>query len=158
GDTVDENESEQLRLHVFNPVGVDVAFPGGDETFANGTIYDDDATLPDTPIASVNEPSVVEGDAGTTTLRFTLSLDLVLADAPSAALEPEDFFFTRTAGEDYDAIDPTTIPSAACAPCPYTTLFRSGDTVDENESEQLRLHVFNPVGVDVAFPGGDETF
>ena len=64
GDTLDEFD-ETFSVDLANPVGVAVADGSG-----VGTIVDDDAA----PLVSIDDVSVTEGDAGTTTASFTVSL------------------------------------------------------------------------------------
>ena len=89
GDTKDEFD-ETFSVDLTNPVGVAVADGTG-----VGTIVDDDAA----PLVSVDDVTVTEGDAGTTTATFTVSLSAPSgkpiavdhASAPGTAAAPADF-------------------------------------------------------------------
>ena len=89
GDTRDEFD-ETYAVDVTNPVGATVADGTG-----LGTIVDDDAA----PLVSIDDVSMTEGDAGTTTATFTVSLSapsgkpiaVDYASAPGTAVAPADF-------------------------------------------------------------------
>ena len=93
GDTFTEDD-ETFRVRLSNLTGdADLTRPLG-----NGTI------LTDEPIAriSVNDTSTSEGDAGTSTVRFTVMLSEATVDAVTMDYTTADD--TATAGEDYTAI------------------------------------------------------
>jgi Calx-beta domain len=89
GDTKDEFD-ETFAVDVANPVGVTVADGTG-----VGTIVDDDAA----PLVSIDDVSMTEGDAGSTTATFSVTLSVPsgkpigvdYATAPGTAGAPSDF-------------------------------------------------------------------
>ena len=87
GDTQDEN-NEAFIVNILNPRNTNnptgppaVSNPGGDTGF--GVILDDDA-----PVVTVSDASVTEGNAGTTQLRFSVSLS-------QPSVQPVQLFYTN---------------------------------------------------------------
>ena len=72
GDTDGTELTEYVGLQLSNLAGAAQFAFGDPELFVYGTIYDDD---PWTPQISIGDASVVEGDSGTTAMRFTVVLD-----------------------------------------------------------------------------------
>ena len=95
GDTRDEFD-ETFSVDLSNPVGVAVADRPG-----VGTIVDDDAA----PIVSIDDVSVTEGDAGTTTASFTVSLS-----APSGKPIAVDYASAPA--------PPSPLPTSPASPAP----------------------------------------
>src|SRR6185295_5452081 len=131
--------------------GVDVGFNGSTEWSAQGSIYDDDGAgdPAPSPIVSASQATVVEGDGPDVTMRFMVTLDRVSSTPVSVDVETQDS--NATAGDDYDAVDPTTLtfaPGDTAIEVPVTV---HGDTLDEGDAEFLVLHLFNGVGADLGF-------
>ena len=88
GDTIDEGPSETFQVNLSNPGGATIA----DEQ-ATGTITDDDATI------SIGDATVTEGNSGTTTATFNVTLSsqsasTVMVDwdtADGTAMSPSDY-------------------------------------------------------------------
>ncbi len=129
GDVIDES-NETFVVNLANLVGS----PGriGDAQ-AVGTITDDDAP----PVLSVNDTSVTEGNAGTATATFTISLS-----APSSQAVSVNWATTAgtaTAGSDFvGANGSRTIAAGATTATVGITV--NGDIVDEpNETFSIQL-------------------
>ena len=121
GDVLDEaNETVTVRLK--DPVNAAVSTAIG-----TGTITDDDAT----PMLSISEPSVSEGDSGATALTYTVTLSAAsgrqvtvrYADAGTG---------TATSGTDYTAIAAGTLIFAAGTTSQTFSVLVTGDTVNES--------------------------
>ncbi len=107
------------------------------------TLSDDDLNT----AASVNDPSVTEGDAGTTTLQFTVSLDAP-APAGGATIDYATSDGSATAGSDYTGIGTTTLSFLAGETSKTVDVTITGD--DEVErNETLTLTLSNPTGTNV---------
>jgi chitinase len=129
GDVLDE-PSETFVVNLSNLVGS----PGtiGDAQ-GLGTITDDDGL----PVLSVNDTTVVEGDAGVTTATFTISL--APASGRSVTVNWATTAGTATAGTDYVATSGVrTIAAGSTSATVNITV--NGDTVDEpNETFGISL-------------------
>ncbi len=143
GDVVDEAD-ETFTLALSNPANATIA-----DGSATGTITDDDAP----PTLSVNDVSVTEGNAGTTTATFTVSLSAASGNAVTFdwATSPG----TAAAGVDYvTASGGRTIAAGATSATIAITV--NGDVVDEvNESFTVALS--NPAGATVSDGSGAGT-
>ena len=117
GDTIDE-VNETFSVDLAGAVNATI----GDGQ-AVGTITDDDG-----PAISIDNVSVTEGNAGTVTADFTLSLS---ASSPQeVTVEYETIDDTATAGEDYVAVD--AVASFAPRQTEQTlSITVNGDTADE---------------------------
>jgi hypothetical protein len=104
-----------------------------------GTILDDDST----PDFSVDDPSVVEGDAGTTTLTFTVSLSQMVAAPTSVDVTTADGTAVQPA--DYVAIATTTVVFPANSVSQPVVVTVNSDLLDEDD-ETLFLDLTNPQG------------
>ena len=136
GDTTLEND-ETFGVALSNLVNVTAG-----TTIATGTIVNDDAQ----PSLSVDDPVIDEGNAGSATMTFTLSLSnpsafpvsVDVATADNTANAPSDYTPTTTTltfnpGQTTASVDVSVI----------------GDTVFEG-NELLELHLSNPVGATIA--------
>ena len=145
GDTTDElNET-----FVVNLTGL-VGSPGqiGDSQ-AVGTIVDNDPL----PTLSVNDVSVTEGNAGTTTATFTVSLSAASGNAVTFdwASAPG----TAAAGTDYvSATGSRTIAAGATSATIAVTV--NGDAVDEN-NESFTVGLSNPANATISDGSGTGT-
>ena len=97
GDTITE-PNETVLLNLSNAGNATIA-----DTQGSGSITNDDAE----PAISVNDVSVAEGNAGTSTLTLTVSLDR--ASASTVTVDYATANNTATAGSDYTAIGATTL-------------------------------------------------
>jgi hypothetical protein len=143
GDTLDEGD-ETFTLNLSSPVNATIA--GGSGT---GTIIDDDAL----PTLSVNNVPVPEGNAGTTTATFTVSLSA--ASAKTVTFNWATVAGTATAGTDYVTASGirTIAAGATTATIPITV---KGDTLDELD-ETFTLNLSNPVNATIAGGSGTGT-
>lgn len=103
GDTADEG-SESVLLNLTNPTNSTIA-----DTQGSGTITNDD-----TPLISVDDVTVNEGDAGTTTFSFTVSLSTA-AGPGGVTFDIATANGTANTGTDYTAKSLTsqTIPEGS---------------------------------------------
>jgi alpha-tubulin suppressor-like RCC1 family protein len=128
GDAVDEpNETFAVAL-----------FSGSNATISDasglGLIADDDAA----PTLSINDVTVAEGNAGTTTGSFTVSLSAASGQTVTVAAATADG--TALAGSDYVAAGPTTLTFAPGDTAKTFSVTVSGDAVDEsNETFTVAL-------------------
>jgi GH18 family chitinase len=142
GDTTVE-PSETLTVTLSNPTGATLA-----TTTATGTITNDDAT-PATvtpPTISVANTTVAEGNSGSRTLAFTVSLSKASATAVTVNYATSNG--TAIAGQDYTATSGT----ATFAPgvlSQQVNVAVTGDTTVE-PSETLTVTLSNPTGATLA--------
>lgn len=127
GDTRDEPD-ETFTVALSAPVNAAIGTATG-----TGTILDDDAR----PSLRVNDVSVTEGNAATTSLTFTLTLSAASGMEVSVAAASADG--TAVAGADYTAVSTTvTFPPGVISRT--VTVPVAGDLLDEpNETFTLRL-------------------
>ncbi len=130
GDVLDE-ANETFTLNLSNPTNATLADGTG-----LGTIADDDAP----PTIAIDDVSVVEGNSGTVTLAFTVTLS-----APSGLSVGVDYATangTATAGSDYVATSGrlTFGPGITSLPLAVTV---NGDTINE-ASETVLVNLTNP--------------
>lgn len=133
GDTTPELD-ETLSVTVSNAVGANIATATG-----TGTIQNDDAA----PNLSVNDVSLAEGNAGTTTFSFTVSLSAP-APAGGVTFDIATANNTATAGSDYTAATLTaqTIPAGSST---YTfSVNVNGDVLGE-QNETFSVNITNVV-------------
>ncbi len=119
GDLLDEEDSETFSVELSNASNVTLA-----DSSAEGTIFDDDPL----PTLSIANASVTEGNSGTTSLNFLVSLD-----APSGRTVTVTYATsagTATAGVDYVATSGslTFTPGDTQETVSITV---NGDTIDE---------------------------
>ncbi|WP_160114217.1 Calx-beta domain-containing protein [Aquimarina sp. AU119] len=102
---------------------------------------------------SVNDPSIAEGNVGTTTLQFTVNLDAP-APAGGATVDYATSNGSATAGSDYTAISTTTLSFLAGESSKTVDITITGDQTVEID-ETLTLTLSNPTGTNVII--GDST-
>lgn len=108
GDTSAE-APEGFGVHIFDPVGAEVVFPGN----GFGTIFDDDDGAPAQKLLTLSDGEIQEGNSGTTALNFTVSL----SEASS-----------ETVTVDYETLDDTAIAGADYTAASGTLTFNPGET------------------------------
>ncbi|MBM4070068.1 MAG: hypothetical protein FJ271_14115 [Planctomycetes bacterium] len=101
---------------------------------------------PATPSITVADVSVTEGNAGTTTATFTLTLSQAATQAVSVAYATADQ--TALAGSDYQAISGTVTFAAGQTQRTVSVLVNGDTTVEPNETFLFKLS--NPVGATLA--------
>lgn len=139
GDTLVEG-NETLTLSLSSPAGATLA-----RGSATGTIVNDDVA-PVLPTVSVADASVTEGNAGTTTLAFTVTLSQAATGAVNVHYATADG--TATAGSDYTA-GSGTLTFAAGETSKVVNISVAGDTLVES-NETLTLNLSSPSGATIA--------
>ena len=140
----DPEGNERFHLMLFNPVGA--APPTLDGLV---TIIDDDI-----PKVTVNNPSVLEGAAGTLTpIVFTLSLGAPLTSTASLRFATADV--TARAGLDYIATNGIVVFPAGTTN-QSVIVWATGDDLPEGD-EALLLQLFDPVNVALQFAAASAT-
>jgi hypothetical protein len=141
--TVEADETFYLRLS--SPVGGTVADGSG-----VGRITNDDVAVV-LPTLSVNDVTVTEGDAGTTSATFTITRAGSTTGASSVQWFTADG--TATSSADYVPVAATVVEFAAGETTKTVTVDVNGDTaVEANETYTVRLTA--PVGATIADGSG----
>ena len=131
GDTINEpNETVVITLSGAS-TGSTIGTASG-----TGTITDDD-----TPTFSINSPSVTEGDSGSVTMTFTVSLNP--AGTSQHTVDYSQTGGTASSGTDYTAVSSGRLTFAAGTTSQTITVSVTGDTTDEGASETVVLTLSN---------------
>ncbi len=136
GDTLDEPD-ETFTVNLSNAVNATIADGQG-----VGTILDDDPE----PTLSISDTSVTEGDGGTTTAVFTVTLSAASGRVVSVTYATADG--TATAGADYVAASGT-LTFAPGETTRTLTVTVIGDTLDEPD-ETFTVNLSNAVNATIA--------
>ncbi len=141
GDTAEEGD-EDLMLSIDNASGgVAIITP-----HLSGTIIDDDATEPQTPLLSIASAALTEGDAGTTDMIFDVTLNRAATNVVSVDYASEED--TATADIDYASVSGTlTFQVGETSRSIAVPII--GDTFSE-DNERFRVRLSNLSG-DAAF-------
>ena len=134
GDTINE-ANETVIVTLSSASGADIVTASG-----TGTITDDD-----TPMFSINSPSVVEGDSSTTNLEFTVTLSPASYQATTVDYATATSG-TATAGTDFTAISATTLTFAAGDTSKTFMVSVTGDATDEGAGETVVAALSNATG------------
>jgi large repetitive protein len=140
GDTLDEDD-ETFTVTLSGPTNATIADGSG-----LGTITDDDAA----PTLSIGDATVTEGDAGTSTATFAISLSS--ASSKTVSVDWGTNAGTATAGTDYV----TTSGSRTFAPgdtSKTVTITVDGDTLDEDD-ETFTVTLSGPTNATIADGSG----
>ena len=138
------NGSETLEVDITD--GSSIFDAAGNAAVANQT-SNNTATLNNNQIsASINDPSVAEGDSGSTTLQFTVTLDNP-APVGGATIDYATSNGTATAGSDYTAASGT-VSFSAGETSKTIDVTVAGDATVEND-ETLTITLSNPTGTSV---------
>ena len=142
-DNVNET-NETFRVSIGNvPSGVN----RGNPSAATVTINDDDSggtiTPPATPQVSINNPSVVEGDSGTASLRFVVSLSA--GAAGEVTVDYRTSGGTATSGNDYAQVAGGTLTFQSGERQKSITVNVNGDDIDEDD-ETVVIQLSNLTG------------
>jgi Domain of unknown function (DUF4347)/Calx-beta domain/FG-GAP-like repeat/WD40-like Beta Propeller Repeat len=130
--------SETFTLTIRDPQNATIAT----NNTATVTIQNDD--LPPLPVLSMTAPqSVLEGNTGTTTYRFSLSLSA--ASATPVTVEYRTIAGTATAGSDFTAVTNGSVTFAAGVLTQTIDIAVNGDTRFETD-ETFSVELFNPSG------------
>jgi hypothetical protein len=140
GDTLDE-ANETYGVTVSNPGNATIADGSG-----LGTIIDDDAA----PALSVDDVSLSEGNAGTTTATFTVTQSAVSGQA--VTFDWTTAAGTATAGTDYVAASGSKTIAAGSTTTTFTVTV-NGDVMDEID-ETFGITLSNPGNATIADGSG----
>ncbi|MCX7059662.1 MAG: S8 family serine peptidase [Gammaproteobacteria bacterium] len=145
---IDNEGDETFFVNLSSPVGLVI-----DDGQGVVTIVNDDA--PALPTASVNDVSVTEGNAGTRTVSFTVTLSAPAPATGTTSLRIATAPGTATAGSDYVSSSGTMTFTAG-----QTSRTRSvtinGDTAQEG-NETFFANLSSPVGLTIADSQGVAT-
>ncbi len=144
GDTTVEPD-ETFNVNVTNVLGASVIDGTG-----TGTIQNDDV-----PTISINDVNVLEGDSGTTTASFTVSLSAP-APAGGVSFTVNTADGTASAGSDYVAITNGTGSISAGNSSTTVSVTVNGDTTDE-PNETFFVNLSSPSGATIADGQGTGT-
>ncbi len=149
--TEDDSADEETGM-ITATVETGTGYTVGTGNTASVNVNDDDAA----PMLAIDSPSVAEGDAGSTTLSYTVTLTgeteqevmVDYADATSGS---------ATSGTDYTAIAGGTLtfaPGTTTQPIDVTVM---GDTADEGDGETVIVTLSNPVNATITTTTGTGT-
>jgi hypothetical protein len=145
GDTVVE-PNETFLVTLSSPTNATIADNQG-----QGTIVNDDN--PTAPTLSINDVSRNEGNSGTTSFTFTVSLSAASTQAVTVVAQtatgPTGSAAPATAGSDYTATGPTTLTIAPGTTSQPFTVPVIGDT-DEEADETFVVNLTGPNNATIA--------
>ncbi len=145
GDTRNEGLIESLTVTLSSPSGADLADPS-----ASVTLVDEEGPI----FAYSSDTRVVEGNSGTRSLVFTLSLSAAPASGQPVNVRYATSDQTATTADaDYTALTPGTLTFAAGQKSATVGVLVNGDTKLEPD-ETLRLAFSSPVGLVIADRAG----
>ncbi len=145
GDELDEAD-ETILARLSSPTNATIATADG-----TGTITDDDPS----PTLSIDTPTVNEGDTGSATMTYTVTLDP--ASGQQVTVDYEDAGTgTATSGTDYGAISKGTLTFAAGETSKTFVVSVTGDTMDEVH-ETVLVSLSNPANATVSSTEGTGT-
>ena len=145
GDELDEAD-ETILARLSNPTNATIATADG-----TGTITDDDPS----PTLSIDTPTVNEGDTGSATMTYTVTLDP--ASGQQVTVDYEDAGTgTATSGTDYGAISKGTLTFVAGETSKTFVVSVTGDTLDEVH-ETVLVTLSNPANATVSSTAGTGT-
>jgi len=133
GDLVDEAD-ETFFVDLTNPINATIGIPQG-----TGTIQNDDSP---TPTFTINSVTQAEGDAGTTSFDFTVTLAPLSGVETTVDVATSDL--TAIAGVDYTASAQTLTFPAGTATQTFSVLVNGDTTFEPNETFTVTLS--NPTG------------
>lgn len=143
-DALNENP-ETFTVTLSNPVGVTLIDPAGE-----ATITDDDSP----PAVSINDVTVAEGDSGTTSFDFTVSLNAPSGRSVSVIADTADG--SAAAGSDYTAVTSQTVTFAPGQTSATVSVLVSGDTTAES-NETFTVNLSGPVNATISGAAGTGT-
>ncbi|MDA0285265.1 MAG: FG-GAP-like repeat-containing protein, partial [Planctomycetota bacterium] len=135
---VQSEPDENFFVNLFNPLNATIGDRQGQIT-----IIDDDGGTPG-PVLSIDNVSVVEGDSGTSTASFTVSLTSAPFGTVTVDFAVQDQ--TATSGVDFNV---TTVGPLTFSPTVLSQTISVdviGDTANEGD-ETFLVNLLNPVGV-----------
>ena len=134
GDTLDEID-EAFNVNLSSPLNATIAAGHGTGV---GTIKNDDVA----PTLSVNDVTVTEGNAGTTSARFNVTLSAASGKPVTVIVATADG--TAKAGSDYTAVGPSTLTFAPGVTSLPVNVLVNGDLLDEPDEETFTLNLSSP--------------
>lgn len=136
GDALVEDD-ETFQVTLSGPSGATIA-----DGVGIGTIENDDAPPPPVPDILINDVTVTEGDTGTTTATFTVTLSEATTEVVSVNYSTSDI--TATTGQDYQSASGTVTfnPGETSKQVTVTVL---GDETEEDD-ETFRVNLAAAVG------------
>ena len=137
GDTLDE-EDETVVAQLSGAFPPFAARIGAGMGTGTGTITDDDTSR-----ASIDSPTVVEGDTGSTNMIFTVSLSTANSRQVRIAYSDVGAQQTATSGTDYTALPQGTLTFAPGETSKTVTVEVLGDRIDEPD-ETVRVQLGTP--------------
>ncbi len=144
GDT-DVEMDETFLVTISNPIGVAL----DPVTTDTGTITNDDVAV--AANISIDNVTQNEGNAGTSTFDFTVSIDA----AADATVQVDTADGSATAGSDYTAIAAQTVTFTAMGPLTQTvSVTVNGDTTIETD-ETFTVNLSNAMGATITDAQGD---
>ena len=152
--TEDDSADEETGM-ITATVETGTGYTVGTGNTASVNVNDDDAA----PMLAIDSPSVAEGDAGSTTLSYTVTLtgeteQEVMVDYADAGVAGTG---TATSGTDYTAIAGGTLTFAPGTTTQNIDVTVTGDTADEGDGETVIVTLSNPVNATIATTTGTGT-
>ena len=144
GDTTAE-ANETFAVNLSNPSGAAIL-----DGLGVGTITDDETD----PTISVSDVTVAEGNSGTVTADFTVTLSF--ASGGTVTVNRATQNLTATAGTDYVALTSAPLSFAPGETTKTVSVTVNGDTTFE-PNETFRLNLSGPVGATIVDGQGDAT-
>ena len=132
GDTIDEFD-ETFLVKLGTPINATIETPGETDQ-ATGTILDDDPL----PVATIGNATVTEGDSGTVTAVFTVTLSA--ASEKTITINYSSADGSAVAGEDYTAVSGTLAFSPGGPLSQPINVLVNGDTKAE-QTEQFFINL-----------------
>jgi chitinase len=143
GDGVSE-KAEKFLVKLTTPVGATLA-----DTAATVNVLDSDPTL----ALSVSNAWVIEGNTGTTTMNFTVSLSAPVPAGQTITVNVTTANGTALAGSDYTALATTPLTFTAGQQTQIVSVIVACDTLME-KNETFSLKATGPVGATLADAAG----
>ena len=144
GDATDEAD-ETVAVTLSGPVNATLGLAAG-----TGTVSDDD----EAPTLSIDAPSMTEGDSGTATLTFTVTLNAASGRQVSVAYAHTGG--TATSGTDYTALSAGRLTFAAGTTTQTIDVTVTGDATDEAD-ETVVVTLSAPANATLATAAGTGT-
>lgn len=145
GDTKVELD-ETVEITLSNPVDAGIL-----DGLGVGTIVNDDAAT-----ISINSPSIIEGDAGTSNLEFTITLDYPVDGDVGVDARTLDGLATA-ADMDFVDLDETVTILANTLSQTISVVINGDCTIEPDEDFSLELSSIDAAGRNVTFSGASST-
>ncbi|MEZ4593155.1 MAG: Calx-beta domain-containing protein [Chloroflexota bacterium] len=148
GDNTDEGTSENFLVNLSNASGANIA-----DSQATGTIMDDETAV----ISLTFGPQVAEGDSGTKTAAFTVTLNHAASFPITVDYATEDGFGNdgADAGSDYQAKSGTLTFTPGTTSLPINVTIYGDETAEPDERFVMRISNGNPAPLLATVAYGD---